>query len=270
MRRTSPAVFIFALVALCAFLVAWQRASQRRGGISVPESGVLLALRPAQKVLNGTGVWASDIGSAMFRRRGLVRENEELRGEVDNLRGQNQRLLSYQRENQRLNALLKMPKLAGGKSLACEVVGLSATDVSHAVTLNIGARSGVRVKDVVYNAQGVVGQVTDVSPFSCRALLLTDRVSGIGAMIERTQAKGIVKGNGGRLCTLSYLDFGADVREGDLVVSSGVSQIFPRGMPIGQVVEVKRDKHYSQLTATVDPTVAFDRLSAVYVRVGAG
>jgi len=270
MRRTSPVVFIFALLALCAFFVAWQRASQSRGGLSVPESGAFLVLRPAQKILNSTGAWAGDVGRAVFRRGGIVRENAELRGEVDNLRGQNQRLLGYQRENQRLSALLKMPKLAGGTSLACEIVGLDATDVSHAVVLNIGARSGVRAKDVIYNAQGVVGQVQEVSPLSSRALLLTDRLSSIGAMIERTQAKGVVKGNDGRLCTLSYLDFGADVREGDLVVTSGTSQIYPRGMTIGQVVEVKRDKHYSQLTATVDPAVAFDRLSAVYVRIGAG
>jgi rod shape-determining protein MreC len=98
-------------------------------------------------------------------------------------------------------------------------------------------------------------------------LPLTDRLAGVGAMISRTLAKGILKGTGESQCQLSYLDYGADVREGDLVVTSGDSEIFPRGLVLGHVVSIARDPRYSSLTATIEPAVAFDRLSAVYVRI---
>jgi rod shape-determining protein MreC len=270
MRRPSPTTAAILLLVLCALLVAWQRTAQNKGRLSGPESGIFLVMRPFQTALNGIGAWASDVGRAAFRRPSIVSENERLHNEVDDLRGQTQRMARYPAENQELRKLLGMPKPNGGNSIPAEVIGFNATEISRALTLNIGARAQVRPKDVVFNAQGVVGQVSEVSPFSARVLPLTDRLSGVGAMISRTMARGVLKGTDDRICKLSYLDYRADVREGDLVITSGASQIFPRGLVLGHVIKVERDKRYSQLTAYVDPAVVFDRLSAVYVRVRAG
>lgn len=270
MRRPSPTALAIFLIVACVLFVGLQRAAQDKGKLSGPESGVFLVLRPLQSGFNGIGAWASDVGRALFRRPSLVSENQRLLKEVDDLRGQTQRMARYPAENQELRKLLGMPKPNGGVSISSEVIGFNATDISRALTLNVGARSQVRPKDIVFNAQGVVGQVSEVSPFSSRVLPLTDRMSGVGAMISRTMARGVLKGADDRICKLSYLDYRADVREGDLVITSGASQIFPRGLVLGHVIKVERDKRYSQLTAYVDPAVAFDRLSAVYVRVRAG
>ncbi len=85
-------------------------------------------------------------------------------------------------------------------------------------------------------------------------------------MTARTMAKGIVQGTGDRICKMTYLDFQADVREGDLVLTSGDSTIFPRGLVIGRVLKVEKNKTYSKMQAYIDPAVPFDRISAVYVR----
>ena len=168
--------------------------------------------------------------------------------------------------------MLKTPKAPGGKSIAADVVALDSSNYTRRVTLDVGARQGVRVKDVVYVAQGAVGQVVEVSPFNCIVLLLTDGDAGaIGAMTSRTAAKGLLFGTGGPKCRLEvFSSYQADVREGALALTSGLSDIVPRGLVLGRILKVKRDKSYSRLTAEVEPMAPLERLSVVYVRVGAG
>jgi rod shape-determining protein MreC len=146
------------------------------------------------------------------------------------------------------------------------------------VFLNIGAQQGVQVKDVVYSSQGVIGQVVAPNskffPFpTSEVLLLTDRLSGVGAVLARSGATGVVQGTGSEICKLDYLDFHADVREGDLVLTSGLvvqdGGVFPRGLVIGRIVKTERDKTLSRLTADVAPAVPFDKITSVWVRTGA-
>jgi rod shape-determining protein MreC len=193
-----------------------------------------------------------------------------LRARLADAEGENKRLVRYRRENEELRQLLNMRKPSGGSGVAADVVSLASTDLARRITLNVGARQGVRPKDVVYTARGVVGQVIQVSPLTSKVLLLTDRQSGVGAMTARTTARGVVKGTGKSDCKMMYLDFQADVREGDLVVTSGESEIFPKGLIIGRVLRVEKDKTYSNMTAYIDPAVPFDQISAVYVRVQTG
>lgn len=273
-HRLPPLVIFILLVVVCVVLVAWHNTARERGAVSPPESAAFLALRPAQRVLVAVRDWCADVGQTMIRRGGTVRENQLLKGQLADMQGQNRRLVRYQRENQELRALLKMPRQRGGTSVAAEVLSLDATDYSRTILLNVGSRQGVREKDVVYNAQGVVGQVISRDRFTCRVLLLTDSQARVGAMVSRTLAKGIVQGTGenekDRECKMAYLNYGADVREGDLVVTSGERSLFPRGLVIGRVLKVEKDRTYSRMSADIDPAVSFDRISVVYVRVQAG
>ena len=273
-HRLPPLFILIFLVVICAVLVAWHNSARERGAVSPPESIAFVALRPAQRVLVGVRDWCVDVGRAMFRRGGTIRQNQMLKQRLTDLEGQNRRLLRYQRENQELRRLLAMPPLPGGKQVAADVISFDATDYTRNIVINVGSLHGVQEKDVVYTAQGVVGQVISRDRWNSRVLLLTDRQASVGAMVSRTAAKGVVQGTGeneqDRECKMSYLNFGADVREGDLVVTSGESKIFPRGLVIGRVLKVEKDKTYSRMTADIDPAVSFDRISAVYVRVQAG
>ena len=274
--RQPLLVGLIILLVLCIVPVVWYRAAHGHGGISLPESGAFLTLRPAQRALSGVGAWGGDVGRAMFRRPGIISENARLQGRVADLEGQNQRLARYRRDNEELRHLLNMPQQTAGKLVAADVVSFDFSDYKRVMTLNVGTRQGVQPKDVVFTARGVVGQVIAVNawPPTCKVLMLTDRISGVGAMTDRTMAKGIVQGTGEGTCKFSYLDYGADVREGDLVLTSGLATergaIFPKGLVIGRVLRVERDKYRSEMTAYVDPSVPFDQISAVYVRAQAG
>lgn len=272
MRRLPAPLFIFLLLALCVGLVWWQKRAASQGKMSMPASASLGALGGANRVLDNVGGWFGDVGKAVFVRNSLAQQNAELRTRVADLESQNQSLTRLRSENDELRALLKTPRTSGGKSIAADVVALDASNFSRRVTLNVGSRSGVRAKDVVYAAQGVAGQVIEVSPFNCVVLLVTDGDAGaIGAMTSRTSAKGLLFGTGQGMCRLEIMSsYQADVREGDLVLTSGLSDIFPRGLVLGRVRKVTRDRTYSRLTAEVEPAAPMERLSAVWVRTAAG
>lgn len=267
----SPLTRILLLLFLAAGLVIWQSRSRQHGKASPPASAVATVFSPLQSVTLRVGAWFMDVGRVMVRREDIRTENELLRSRLANAESQKNRLLGYQKENLELRKLLELPVRPSGKALAAEIVGYQATDFSQRVTLNVGSRHGVFSKDVVYCAYGLVGQVIQVSPFTSVAALITDRESGVGAMTARTFAKGIVMGSGERLCKFSYINFNADVREGDMVETSGLvagqGAIYPRGLVVGKVLRVERDKAYSRLDAYIDPAVPFDRISAVFVRI---
>ena len=276
MRR--PLTFFLVLLAIAGVLVFWQKRAQKSGGISTPASLAFGILRPGQKIVLSVGGWVSDVGRVMFRRKDLATENSDLRARMADVEGQNLRLQRYRRENEELQSLLKMPKPAGGSTIAAQIVSFDVTDSAQRVFVNVNQRQGVRAKDVVYTSHGIAGQVVNADykllpiPTS-QVVLLTDRTSSVGAVVARTGATGIVQGTGGVLCKLNYLDFHADVREGDTVLSSGlvvkIGGVFPKGLVIGRVIKVERDKTLSRLTAYVDPAVPFDQITSVLVRVGA-
>jgi rod shape-determining protein MreC len=273
--RRSPFLFLFVLLLICAGAVWWQKSSSRpeRGGMSLPAGASLAVLSPFGRALNGVGAWASDVGRALFRRDGIVAENERLRARVAELQTQNDALKPLQRENDEMRRLMKLPAIGGGRIVNANVVAYDATDVARSLVLNVGSRQGVRAKDVVYAADGVVGQVATVSPSVCTVLLLTDLRSGIGARTGRNGARGVLQGQGGggeALCKLAYLPDWADVREGDTVLTSGEvrgrGQIYPGGMTLGRIVRVRKNKTLSQTEAFVLPSADLSRLDVVRVR----
>ena len=272
MPRRSPFTFLVWLFVACVLLVGWSQRARGQGKVALPDGVALVLLRPGQVLFNGIGAWFSDVGRVMVRRGDIIKENKSLRGRLADLENRNRRLLRYQKENKELRRLLKMPPLPGGRLVAADVVSGDATNYARRLIINAGARQGVRPKDVVFNAQGVLGQVIEVDRLfgTSTVLLLTDRMSGIGAMVQRTGARGLLQGNGSTACTMSYLDMHADVREGDLIVTSGDSTIFPKGLILGRVVRVRRNKTYSQITAEIEPAAPVDQASAVFVRVQSG
>ncbi len=268
-----PLSILIALI-LGAGVVAWQNSAASQGKTAAPVGALAATMSPVQRFFKRTGSYFGDVGRVLVRRGDLTSQNAQLTERVADLEGQNARLSRLRRENQELRGQLQLPKIAGGRLLAAEIVSYDATDFARLVTLNVGARQGVRPKDVVYCAQGLVGQVSQVAPLTCVVTLLIDRDGRAGAMTSRTGARGVVQGTGERVCKLSYLDFAADVREGDTLVTSGLltgrGAIFPKGLVIGRVIKVEKDKTYSRQEAYLEPAVAFDQISVVTVRVGAG
>ena len=268
--RYSPWHWALGAVVL-AGVVAWQTVAAGRGAMALPDSAASAALSPLQIGLRAGGDYLSDVGHVIVRRDDLAAQNARLQTELEQTRAQNARLLSLSRENQELRALLKTPDLPGGATLSAPVVSSETSSLSRRLTLGVGARQGVQTRDVVYSAQGVVGQVTRVGEITCVVTLIIDREGALGARLGRSGAQGVVMGNGTRIARLDYLPYDADVREGDTVLSSGVAReqgaVFPPGLVIGRVQSIEKNRVTSQQSAAIEPAVPFESLSVVKVRL---
>jgi rod shape-determining protein MreC len=195
------------------------------------------------------------------------RENAGLRADLAQLevRLQQQRALALRGE--RLQALLGLQQQLVGRTLAADIVAGDATSWFRTVTIDRGTNDGVRPDLAVISPRGAVGRVIgQPSPRAARVQLLVDRNAAAGALIERSRAGGVVVGDDGVTLRMEYVSNLADVQVGDVVVSSGLDGVYPRGLIIGEVTASERGAGlYRQIR--VKPSVDFSALEEVLVVV---
>jgi len=172
------------------------------------------------------------------------------------------------RENERLIHLLEMKKRLGPRTIAASVIGEDGYPWFRTILIDRGSSSGVTEGLPVIAAAGIVGQVVRVAPESSRVLLFTDPASSVAGVIQRTRARGVVKGRGGGRATLEFTLREDDVTVGDLVVTSGVGGVFPKGVPIGEVAVVKKGEYGIFQTIEIRPAVTLSQLEEVLVCIG--
>lgn len=226
---------------------------------------LLDGLAPLQLGLAWTRAGAREIWSGYVNLVGLRRENELLRERVASLEQQNVQLEELERTNERLEELLQLRADLHPAVYGARVIGRDPLPWSRTFTVDRGERDGIRRGMAVLSPQGVVGQVIEVSRIAAQVLLLTDHNSGIDAVIQRSRARGIVQGALNEGCHMKYLRRGEDVSVGDRVITSGLDGIFPKGIPIGEVVEVSRRHRGLLQVALVQPSAALDRIEEVLI-----
>ncbi|MCW4151611.1 rod shape-determining protein MreC [Halomonas sp. 18H] len=174
--------------------------------------------------------------------RELVEENRRLREQVLSLSHRVQRMASLQAENVRLRELLAASKQDDIPFVTAELLSLDPDPFTHRMVLDRGRRNGVFVGQPVMDASGLVGQVTSVSAYSSRVLLVTDASHALPVQVNRNGQRFVVQG-AGRDASLNVLHVPdtADIREDDLLVTSGLADRFPAGFPVARVDEVVHD-----------------------------
>jgi rod shape-determining protein MreC len=200
--------------------------------------------------------------------RGIQAENRRLRGEVRELQ---QRLESAQemvQENRRLQAVLGMPAAPAGRPVLSLVIGKDATNWFRSLLIDRGSGDGLERNAPVITPQGLVGRVVEVGPIASRVQLVTDPVSSVGALVQRTRVSGIAAGDGGSTLRLRYLPLMSDVAVGDRVITSGMGGVFPKGLPLGTVAAVERRSGALFQEAVLEPAADLSRLEEVIVLTG--
>lgn len=255
-----------AVVAALAVLMT----SSWRGGWAqgLVEETVMLAAGPALAAADTSKGFAQGLYDFLIGWRGLKDENRRLKEEIVLLR----REAEEQREREiaygRLAGLLEFRERGFIPSTSAAVIGHDSTNIFHTVIIDKGRRDGIGVDMAVATPQGVVGKTIRVYNGTSRVLLLSDRSSGIAAIVQRTRDQGVVRGIGGRGCEMKYLSRQADVEVGDEIVTSGMAGIFPKGMRLGRILAVKRGGDLLQ-NVEIAPTASLDRLEEVVVFTGA-
>jgi len=195
-------------------------------------------------------------------------EADALRARVQELERQAARLAETELENARLRQLLDFRQTLAGALLTARIIGHDATGLSRTITIDQGTAAGVTRGAAVLAPGGLVGQVFLTSPHAARVMLVTDHNSGVDAVVQRTRGRGIVEGTADGRCGLKFVKRTEDLQVGDLVLSSGLDGIFPRGLPIGRIAAVDKQGQGLFQYAQIEPAVDMDALEEVLVTLG--
>jgi rod shape-determining protein MreC len=265
LARNKRALFIiFALSVALALLTASWRGDREPGFI---DRGIMFVTAPLLKGVASVARLGSQTVEYLFGSSGLREENRRLRDEVTRLRQEVEARLEEELACRRLAAIFDFRRETGHQMTVASVIGHDSTNLFRTILLNKGDRDGMKRNMAVVTPEGVVGKIIDVFPRSARVLLLIDRSSGIDVLVQRTRDQGVVQGIGARRCEVKYLSRQAAVTVGDIIVTSGMAGVFPKGMRVGEVTDVKRGGHLLQ-KVEVTPAVSLDRLEEVVVLAG--
>lgn len=254
-------------------------------GLLAPvESAAHYVLDPLQRIFASVIRGVEGVFRARLDARELRTEVQELRAEVDALTVENVRLREYEAESQELRALLKfvseypVSTYLGAEVVsreACEdypcgdTIGVDPNPYLRYITINVGAQQGVEVgMTVVSGGAGLVGRVSQVGPRTAKVQLLTDPDSAVAALLQTTRGTGLVVGQPDGTLEMEYIPQEEAVSVGDIVLTSGLGGLMPKGLVIGQVTEVDQKEYETFQTATVRPAVDLSRLELALVTTG--
>ena len=241
----------------------------RGGGTGRAGELVAIAVTPVQSLLvrihrAALGFWANYVDWKAVRR-----ENAILRGENEQLRVTSLQAGEMREENARLRRLLVLKSRLPLSTVAGEVIGREAGGWVRSLTVNRGRSDGIAQQTPVIVPDGLVGRVVQVHRGAAVIQLLNDPASTVGAVVLRTRTAGLVEGDAGGTVRFKFMARdGASVTPGDLVVTSGLGTLFPKGLPVGRVVKIEDKGSALFHFAVLAPTVDFSRVEEVLLVTG--
>jgi rod shape-determining protein MreC len=236
------------------------------------QNGIGFAFRPIQGALDTLAGGIASIGAAITEIDRLRIDNAALHDENERLANENARLQETKRENDQLTALLQLQSGFDFKTTAASVIGREPSEFRRRITLDKGTDDGLAVGDVVMAAGGALaGRITEIGSGSATVMLLTDAESTVIGQLTSNAATGEVVGQLGGVLVMNQIDSSQQVGLNDEVVTagitlaSGIRSPYPKGLLIGQVVDVRRDANDVVQTAFLRPTADLDQLEYVLV-----
>lgn len=262
--------FFIACVAISLVLVIFTSVFAFMGLENILRDGANTLLYPvkwcAVKIKEGMQGFSSYFESV----DGLISENESLRQEIKELEGELSDKQAIDEENRRLYEYLELKRTYPDYKLSeTIVIAYEGDSYMSIITLNKGTGDGVYLGMPVIVKEGLVGSVFEVNYNSCKVKTLVEDSHGVGAYINRTGDIGIVEGDvmykGSNVCDLNYLNENADIKEGDLVYTSGKGSIYPRGILIGKVSEVIINGYDRTKSAKIECAADLSNIKYAYV-----
>lgn len=257
-------VYIAGGVIILAAFVFYSLNLRNKGHANAFERGVMNVMAPLYGVVGRVNGFVGGIWSDYIDLVGVNKENRKLKETVKLLNSRLTATGEAAQANDRLQKLLQLKSSLHFPALAATVIGEDGSPWFKTIVIDRGSVDGLREGMPVVAVDGVVGQIVKVAAGSARVLVLTDHASGIAALVQRSRARGVVKGAGDH-CSLEFALREEDVKVGDTIVTSGIGGIFPKGLPVGEVVMVRKGDYGIFQTVDIRPRVNLTKLEEVLV-----
>jgi rod shape-determining protein MreC len=229
--------------------------------VSILRKPVTASLRQPLSLI---GFLRREIGGIIFYHRNLV-ENTALNNEVDFLKNKINSLNEYYLENLRLKESLAFKNKSALRLIPARIISRPADNWSLSFMIDKGSYSGIRRGMSVINYLGLVGRVVETTASTSRIMLLNDSNLGVSGIVQRSRQEGLICGTLGSNLIMKYLPEEADIKIGDMVISSGLDNIYPKGILIGKVIEIGKELSGLSRYALIRPAVNFSNIEEILV-----
>lgn len=223
----------------------------------------LAVMKPAFMVGKTAADFLSSSRDAVGRFFKAFHGQEANEKRIAELESEVSRLSELAKENERLRKILEFRDSLAGKKIAARILGWDPSPWRKTLILDKGTQHGIRKDMAVLVADGLVGRVVETGPSTARVIMLIDADSRVSGMTQETRAQGLVAGNGGNELTMEYLDLESNVAVGEVVSTSGLNGLYPKGIRIGKIVSIAKDSTGLHLQAKISSFVRFSKLEEV-------
>jgi rod shape-determining protein MreC len=263
LKKYKMIIFVTVIIVSTLIMIAYNLKYDT--GKSFLRKIVLETVSPVYEVLSGSIRSVQDAWLRYILLIGIQEENRNLKKKINELKAV---LVSYQegyQEAQRLKKLLAITDDDRYRFVTAKVIGREQAALSRTILINKGSSDGLKNGMPVVAYPGLIGRLTDVSWHVSRVLLFIDENSNVDAIVQRNRTQGIISGAGSQGMILKYISKTQDVQKGDVIVSSGMGGVFPKGWLIGQVMNVDKQDAGLFLKIKVAPFVDFSKLEELLI-----
>ncbi len=263
----QPGLLVFFVVLALVITTVWFREGETgpvhrlRGGVHAVTAPVGAVGEFVTRPVRGLFAWASDLGVSRSQLETLRTQNDELRKRVSEL--EEARL-----ENLRLEGLVDFVQSSKTAAVGARVIGRPTNSWEGVITIDRGTDDQVREGMPVVGPAGLLGQTVDVTAHSARVRLITDPDSGVAAMLQSERAEGIVSGSIDGKLTMDFVSTDTTVRAGDVVITSGIGGVYPKGLIVGEVTSVRKTPSDLYQNIELVPSGQIAGLEEVLVLIG--
>lgn len=258
-----PGLRLLLVVLLSAVLIV---ADARFDRLTSVRSAIGTGLAPVHWFGNAPYVLQNWVAGLFTTRDDLLAENEDLNARLLILERRALKYAALASENNELRRLMNSSEVLDDRVIVGEIVGVSPDPFSHEVVINKGSRDGVTVGQAILDAHGLMGQVQQTSSFTSRVLLVSDSSHAVPVEVVRNGLRAILLGNGDiNALELVHVPDTADIREGDLLVSSGLGGRFPKGYPVAEVDRITKESGEPFVNIEATPKAQLNKSRLVLV-----
>lgn len=269
-RRNVSSIILLIFILFILLVIVWQPKLKHLTFFDHAYIILQTGFAPIHKVVTGCVHSAEQELDYLSRLKQLYQELNYTKKENAILQQQIRWYKSDRQALTRLRKLLELKEKVSYQTVAAEVIGTSPSNYYFTITIDKGRKDGIIRNMVVLDANGVIGRILQVAERSSKVLLISDQRSAVGALIERTRARGIIDGIGKGECKLTLEQTDTDIKVGDSVLTSGLGGVFPKDLMLGTITKIERHPRSGWIIAIqVTPAADVFRIEEVLVIMNA-